>query len=1514
MKKLNKNINKIRLLLISFMVSSFYITANAQCPDGLYISEFVYDVCNGSPLADGTAPGGEYIVVTNNTSTPINLAGAEFDDDGDVTNGNGTIFSGGTVPANGCLIIGSDTQANWEAEYGPVAATGCSYYDASVDGWQALNNGGDNIGITGACNNGSYTDLTGDGEAVVFNPTTMMFELGGVVSIHPDCGPQTYTPGTTPPPGAPPCPDFTGIAAGDLDIGLTESTCPAGDTTPSGGSITAPTTMCPAGSTLQYSFDNFATPGTTTLPMYDQSNTLTVTTSCVCDDDATLSSTVSTVTTMPGMCAICDAAIATSTPAVTVDSESTCAMAGGTLMGGAISAATCPAGSTVEYSTDGTNWSTTLPTYDQESPITVTARCVCDIDPSVIGTGTAVTTVPGICPPPAEVCNACDCAAAPNSYTINTVADNGSQAGYTLTYALTVPMPDFATATPAAGAPASFPGLLDNTAYDVCAFNVLDGDLAAFQAALTAANSADAIAGNAPFDAFCYEVICTTFPAEDCMCVQCPDLTLAGSEAPPVVIDSEAGCDTSTMPFTTTTGVTSDVTATCPMGSSIEYSFDMGTTWVATFMDTYDQTAPVEIRTRCVCDEDNMVIGPETVVVTNPQPACPAEVCPACDCTNPDAPYTINTVALGQNGFTLVYGLTGSPTYTTMSPAVTNPSTPISFGPLEDGIMYEVCVFNIIDADATAFEAALVDDAAQAAAVAGTAPFDTFCYEAICTTFMDDCMCAACPVVTTPIATTEEICDGGTPVLDASTLMLDDPTLAQDGSGTITVSWFTDAAFTTPFAGTVDYAAAGGDGCNTVDVTLYAAIECIDIPDPLIAAGETTLTIYPNYDAALVDMVTNNECEVPMVASSCANYVITPDPANPPAPTPGTTATFNYTIEYGAGPNGTSCFSEPFTVTVNCAAVGCPSATPDDATAGICTGTFGTEISDWQALVNANAAIADANTDAAVIYSTDLPADVSQAAPPTPGVIEGIHTGADNCVAESQLLHAYLLCFGEDAVSGTADDSYLFLGMITLTVYPEVQPTNEVSDPVACTTTISPTCAGDTFDMGTNPTGGANTANWDAVAGVYTAQPGDLAGTLDIMVSSGIAGNTCPPITVTITTPACADAPVPSITIDKDDADNGDDTQISTNGEATFTITITNDGTEDLCNIMLTDIPSDSSVDVTMCEPTFASIDTDNGTVAAGSGDGQLNVGESETYTCTVTGITTGFSNSMEVVAEGCDTGAGVTLMDDDPTEVTVPMTTPSIEIVKDDADNSDDTQEVMTGSDATFTITVTNNGSADLENVVVSDPLSPACDITLTATELATVGNGDGVFNPGESYTYTCTTTGGVTMDFTNTASVNANEVGDPMSEVTDDDDTEVTTPVVLPCDIQIVIIDQQCDNNNTPEDETDDITTYSYAVLDNGGGGTTWTDGTITNGTYGQNGTVGMITVNPLTTATVNITDETDSTCVATVDLMNTGCATPQIPTLSQWGLICLALLLMIFGALKLSAPILTYNQRKI
>ncbi len=99
------------------------------------------------------------------------------------------------------------------------------------------------------------------------------------------------------------CADFSSVATGNLNAGIIESTCNTIGGTPAGGSITAPATNCPANTTLEYNVDGAG--WVTTLPTYNQTTSITVETRCTCNDDSTMSSEVSTVTTMPGICPDC---------------------------------------------------------------------------------------------------------------------------------------------------------------------------------------------------------------------------------------------------------------------------------------------------------------------------------------------------------------------------------------------------------------------------------------------------------------------------------------------------------------------------------------------------------------------------------------------------------------------------------------------------------------------------------------------------------------------------------------------------------------------------------------------------------------------------------------------------------------------------------------------------------------------------------------------------------------------------------------------------------------------------------------------------------------------------------------------------------------------------------------------------------------------------------------------------------------------------------------------------------
>jgi uncharacterized repeat protein (TIGR01451 family) len=126
--------------------------------------------------------------------------------------------------------------------------------------------------------------------------------------------------------------------------------------------------------------------------------------------------------------------------------------------------------------------------------------------------------------------------------------------------------------------------------------------------------------------------------------------------------------------------------------------------------------------------------------------------------------------------------------------------------------------------------------------------------------------------------------------------------------------------------------------------------------------------------------------------------------------------------------------------------------------------------------------------------------------------------------------------------------------------------------------------------------------------------------------------------------------------------------------------------------------------------------------------------GASVTYTCTVAGVTAGFTNVA------IDTGtppSGPDITGSDTAVVTVTpgapftppaivqrgtVTHPSISIVKDPK-----AQTTANGGTANFKITVENTGDVTLTDVTVRDPRSPNCDRKL------------GVLTAGASRTYSC-------------------------------------------------------------------------------------------------------------------------------------------------------------------------------
>ncbi len=251
-------------------------------------------------------------------------------------------------------------------------------------------------------------------------------------------------------------------------------------------------------------------------------------------------------------------------------------------------------------------------------------------------------------------------------------------------------------------------------------------------------------------------------------------------------------------------------------------------------------------------------------------------------------------------------------------------------------------------------------------------------------------------------------------------------------------------------------------------------------------------------------------------------YALNYDSANPPSTIPVAGANISDFSNDG-------CYNSDFLNPGCCVQkIGCcPDVLTENDSATICSGGLANEIIDWQNNLEADptiiAAVADINTDATIIYSTTM--NPTEAIPPVIGTADGIHTAPTSCALENQITFAYILCYGPNGVVGGGDDVYILAGVFTLIVYPAIQTPNEAE--VLCTNTITTFCS-DILGVASNPTGGAMLSNWNASTGVYTSLPGDLAGTIDIMITSSIVGSPCTDV-VTITTPACP-AGCPAVT------------------------------------------------------------------------------------------------------------------------------------------------------------------------------------------------------------------------------------------------------------------------------------------------------------------------------------------------------------------------------------------------
>ena len=179
---------------------------------------------------------------------------------------------------------------------------------------------------------------------------------------------------------------------------------------------------------------------------------------------------------------------------------------------------------------------------------------------------------------------------------------------------------------------------------------------------------------------------------------------------------------------------------------------------------------------------------------------------------------------------------------------------------------------------------------------------------------------------------------------------------------------------------------------------------------------------------------------------------------------------------------------------------------------------------------------------------------------------------------------------------------------------------------------------------------------------------------------------------------------------------------------ATFTITVTNNGPLGLTNLAVSD-------------PLTPSCDRAVGTLPATLANGQ-----STSYACTTGALTTDLTNVATVTAE-VDAGGSA------PASTVTASATAEVNVANPiDITKTPATQTVTTGATATFTITVTNDGDLDVTGLVVTDPLTAAC--ARAAGMLPDLPARGGVT------TYECTT-GALTAGFTNVATVTAMNSG---------------------------------------------------------------------------------------------------------------------------------------------------------
>jgi uncharacterized repeat protein (TIGR01451 family) len=241
----------------------------------------------------------------------------------------------------------------------------------------------------------------------------------------------------------------------------------------------------------------------------------------------------------------------------------------------------------------------------------------------------------------------------------------------------------------------------------------------------------------------------------------------------------------------------------------------------------------------------------------------------------------------------------------------------------------------------------------------------------------------------------------------------------------------------------------------------------------------------------------------------------------------------------------------------------------------------------------------------------------------------------------------------------------------------------------------------------------------------------------------------------------------PAIAITK----NPKSQSVDSGGTASFTITVTNTGTVALTNVAVTDGLAPN------CAKTI----------------GALAPGQSTSYTCTLGGVTSAFTNSATASGHP-PVGPDVTATDTAPVTVNAtpppPSTPPAPPAPKIDlaiAKTATPSSSAL-GDRVTWTLTIKNNGPSGATGVTVADPIPAGMRYVSSTTTQGTCTGGVmlscqlGSMASGASVTITLVTTSSATGTITNTATVVGNEAETNTANNTATAQTQVRGPFVPP------------------------------------------------------------------------------------------------------------------------------------